>query len=229
MQEIKINWNKLEEFTMLPSEVVKLNKVNGKVFSMQGKVLYSFMAKYYNDKGVFDLALETVATRFGVSKKTASGWLKDLTEKYNLLEILTQGKGKKTTYKVLPLYMEDTTTPSKEEYKNDNSRNTEFNGEIYGKNKAKADNYKELRKPLKMGTEEYKKLTNTIKEINNCGGSVIWKATVDFKAPKEAVEDSKPIIKAIVPEKIECAVCGCEVVDGWCNNSDCIDGGSFDF
>ncbi|EOW9352790.1 hypothetical protein ACOB3G_002344 [Vibrio cholerae] len=126
---LKINWYDMGAeggFTQLPYQVSKLNKVKGKEFNLQSKILWSYLAsqslKY--GKSHVTISQEALCTRFGVSRDTMRKWLATLKEKHNLIHYETE-KGKTSKIEVYEIPLGDgTDTPSKSEFQGSNNRKT---------------------------------------------------------------------------------------------------------
>ncbi|EPM7840903.1 hypothetical protein ACTQ65_003423 [Vibrio cholerae] len=126
---LKINWYDMGAeggFTQLPYQVSKLNKVKGKEFNLQSKILWSYLAsqslKY--GKSHVTISQEALCTRFGVSRDTMRKWLATLKEKHNLIHYETE-KGKTSKIEVYEIPLGDgTDTASKSEFQGSNNRKT---------------------------------------------------------------------------------------------------------
>ncbi|MCY9879549.1 hypothetical protein OTK59_23690, partial [Vibrio natriegens] len=114
--KLKIDWDKLKTFTLIPIEVSSICKYNGKKFSADHKNIYSYFHKLQHDGKLNDTgyaSFDSLMKRFGIgSKGSLTGFINHLVE-VGLLIRHKEGNGTRNRYEVKDIDLELATYPSK--------------------------------------------------------------------------------------------------------------------
>ncbi|MBS9904325.1 hypothetical protein J4H53_03520 [Vibrio alginolyticus] len=114
--KLKIDWDKLKTFTLIPLEVSSICKYNGKKLSADHKNIYSYFHKLQHDGKLNDTgyaSFDSLMKRFGIgSKGSLTGFINHLVD-VGLLVRHKEGNGTRNRYEVKDIDLELATYPSK--------------------------------------------------------------------------------------------------------------------
>ncbi|MBS9999863.1 hypothetical protein J4H39_21635 [Vibrio alginolyticus] len=114
--KLKIDWDKLKTFTLIPLEVSSICKYNGKKLSADHKNIYSYFHKLQHDGKLNDTgyaSFDSLMKRFGIgSKGSLTGFINHLVD-IGLLVRHKEGNGTRNRYEVKDIDLELATYPSK--------------------------------------------------------------------------------------------------------------------
>ncbi|WP_025626788.1 hypothetical protein [Vibrio parahaemolyticus] len=114
--KLKIDWDKLKTFTLIPLEVSSICKYNGKKLSADHKNIYSYFHKLQHDGKLNDTgyaSFDSLMKRFGIgSKGSLTGFINHLVE-VGLLIRHKEGNGTRNRYEVKDIDLSLASYPSK--------------------------------------------------------------------------------------------------------------------
>ncbi|MDF5542646.1 hypothetical protein P3707_17175 [Vibrio parahaemolyticus] len=128
--KLKIDWDKLKTFTLIPLEVSSICKYNGKKLSADHKNIYSYFHKLQHDGKLNDTgyaSFDSLMKRFGIgSKGSLTGFINHLVD-IGLLVKHKEGNGTRNRYEVKDIDLELATYPSKSHVAGSNKNKVSIN------------------------------------------------------------------------------------------------------
>ncbi|MCF7456141.1 hypothetical protein [Vibrio sp. A1-1] len=128
--KLKIDWDKLKTFTLIPLEVSSICKYNGKKLSADHKNIYSYFHKLQHDGKLNDTgyaSFDSLMKRFGIgSKGSLTGFINHLVD-IGLLVRHKEGNGTRNRYEVKDIDLELATYPSKSHVAGSNKNKVSIN------------------------------------------------------------------------------------------------------
>lgn len=152
--KLKIDWDKLKTFTLIPLEVSSICKYNGKKLSADHKNIYSYFHKLQYDEKLNDTgyaSFDSLMKRFGIgSKGSLTGFINHLVD-VGLLIRHKEGNGTRNRYEVKDIDLSLATYPSKSHVA-DSNKNKKHNNpqDKKANNYPLAKKYREILKGDKL-------------------------------------------------------------------------------